>query len=183
MTYTLWSRGRLLGHSALDYKRFIANHRAGDLIPTDMGERLLPVAAGTSAAVINLGKALRRSQKDGDLEKTLPEYVDYVSAIDEAEAMVLELRGPDGEVIPTDWIGVRDVVFLTSLARESEAGLGFVDDAAEASAPGDDEDDPFEDEVDEDGWDTPAIPETDAGQPEALFQLHVMLMDDAEIPW
>lgn len=29
MSYSLWSRGRLLGHSALDYKRFIANHRAG----------------------------------------------------------------------------------------------------------------------------------------------------------
>jgi hypothetical protein len=182
MSFTIWSRGRLLGHSSLDYKRFVARLRVGDLIPTDLGERLLPVAAGTSAAVINLGKALRRSGKQGDLEKTLPEYIDYVSAIDEAEAMVLELRGPDGQVIPTEWIGVRDVVFLISLARESEAESELVDDATEAWDPDNDEGGPFEDELDEDGWDTPAIPEPDTGHPEAKFQLHVMLLDDAAIP-
>jgi hypothetical protein len=121
MAYTLWSRGRLLGKSPLDFIRCMPKLRTGFLYPSPLGEKLLPVAGGTSAAAVAFSKALRarpEPKSQEDMER-LPEYADWVSATDECEALALELRGPDGTVIPTDHICVRDLEFLLTLSEES----------------------------------------------------------------
>jgi hypothetical protein len=42
----------------------------------------------------------------------LPEYADFQAACDEEAALALELRGPDGNVIPTEDIAVRDTEWV-----------------------------------------------------------------------
>jgi hypothetical protein len=185
MTYTLWSRGRLLGESDLGYARCLPRHRMGTLHPTDVGDRLLPVAAGVSAAGIAFGRAFDRLEQAGrrcSREQCVPEHVDLVSAVDEREALAMELRGPDGAVIPTEWIDVRDVAFLLSLAREPEPD-------PEPESEGDPDDGPWdpdsEDVLDEalvdEEWHSPTDDVEDE-LPEMRFQLQVMLLDDTAVP-
>lgn len=43
--YTLWSQGRLLGQSELDYARVLPASRMGAFVPTEFGETLMPFGA------------------------------------------------------------------------------------------------------------------------------------------
>jgi hypothetical protein len=200
MPYTLWSHGRLLGESELNYKRVFRRHRMGDFYPTTaVGLKLMAVATGVSPAGIDLAKMIRGSRKGfekgkpsaGWLEETLqqtPEWADFAAAQGHCDALALELRGPDGSVIPTEWIDVRDTEFLLSLAREDEFDIGDCDagfprhtddgriDALEevlGLADGDDE-----------GWALELEDDSEwhAEEPFPRYQLQVMLRDDAAVP-
>jgi hypothetical protein len=149
--YTLWSLGRLLGGSELDYarvpSRLFKRHRMGDFCPTDVGLKVMPVATGVSPAGIALAKMLRasseRSQASEPQRRLIPEtlrqtseWADFVAAQDRCDALALELRGPDGAVIPTEWIDLRDTESLLSPAWEDDwdvddAMAGFADDVDE----------------------------------------------------
>ena len=189
MPYTLWSHGRLLGESELDYRRAFARHRMGDFHPTEVGSRLMPIATGVSPAGIELSrKIMRTSGQLDDAARTTSEYADFAAAADHCEALTLELRAPDGSVIPTEWIDVRDLDFLTSLVVEEDLEMG----AGESEPLGD-----IEDELSED-WDEihsgldgdanmfgPDLENEDQwrGSRELpRYQLQVMLRDDAAIP-
>jgi hypothetical protein len=82
VSYSLWSRGRLLGTTELAYVRCMPRLRSGDLSPTDCA--------------------------------------DLLAAADRLEPLDLELRGPDGEIVPTERIFVRDTERLLALAAEAE---------------------------------------------------------------
>jgi hypothetical protein len=112
MTYTLWSHGRLLGESPLDFARCMSKLRVGFLHPTAAGEKLLPVACGASPAGVAWGRAIRAANVQGEACHRLPEYADFQAACDEEAALALELRGPDGNVIPTEDIAVRDTEWV-----------------------------------------------------------------------
>lgn len=131
MTYTVWSRGRLLGHSTLGYARAAPGMRAGDFEPTPLGETLMPILTGVGPALNTLHRVaadLRTdamSQADGDpalgfspLVRSTTEYADAVSLVDELESLALELREPDGVVVRTEMIAVNDTAHLRALARE-----------------------------------------------------------------
>jgi len=105
MTYSLWSGGRLLGTSDLDYVRCVDRQRTGDLYPTEQGEALLPIACGVPPTVRAHGDFLHPAVRE---------------AIERADALALELRGPDGEVIPTEDLFVQDTEHLLSLAPAPE---------------------------------------------------------------
>jgi len=105
MTYSLWSRGRLLGTSDLDYVRCMERQRTGDLYPTEQGEALLPIACGVRPAV----------RAHGDYH-----HPEVVAAIVRCDDLDLELRGPDGEVIPTEDLFVQDTEYLMSLVPDPE---------------------------------------------------------------
>jgi hypothetical protein len=176
MTYTLWSQGRLLATTDLGWVRCMPRHRAGDLQPTEVGEVLLAVACGVRPA-------LRLHGHDFDHPAVL-------TAIERSEALRLELRGPDGEVIPTEDLWIQDSEYLLALAREEPlpeptdeeleelAELEEMEveawdpenDAALAELP--DVDEPFErdfdDEAEEREW--------------PRFQVMLVLVDDADVP-
>jgi hypothetical protein len=189
MPYTLWSRGRLLGESELDYRRAFARHRMGDFHPTDVGSRLMPIATGVSPAGVELSrKIMRTSGRLDDAARNTSEYADFAAAADHCEALALELRAPDGSVIPTEWIDVRDLDFLTSLVIEDDLAMG-----EGGSEPLGDIDDEFSESWDEllSGADYdgdvfgPEIENDDEwrGSSEGpRYQLQVMLRDDAAIP-
>jgi hypothetical protein len=138
MPYTVWSRGRLVGHSELDYKRVFARHRMGDFYPTAVGLKLMPIATGVSPAGIDLARMIQAlpngpqetkssaNSLDGTLRQT-SEYADLIAAENHRDALALELRGPGGRLIPTEWIDIRDTEFLLSLAREEDLDDSAVD--------------------------------------------------------
>jgi hypothetical protein len=132
--YTVWSRGRLIGQSTLGYRQSAPDVRAGDFVPSALGEKLMPVITGVGPAL----RALYRisddvvtnaeGQADGDpvfdyspTVRRTTEYADVVSIGDELESLALELRGPDGEVVPTEHIWMNDTEYLLSLANEPDS--------------------------------------------------------------
>jgi hypothetical protein len=125
-TYTLWSKGRLLGYTELGYVRSLAFHRMGDLVTTDVGDRLLPLATAPARALRALVKASRDGLHEAGAScsgEELPqttEYADAAEAFAQAESLELGLRAPDGAVIPTESVRVQDTHYLLELAREDE---------------------------------------------------------------
>lgn len=193
MPYTLWSHGRLLGESELDYERVLARYRMGDFHPTDVGSRLMPIATGVSPAGIELSRRMGSSGLklfDDALRRT-SEYADFAAADDYYEALALELHSPDGSVIPTEWIDVRDLELLASLVIEDDPEIGE-SDAGNPEELDEGLDDEFSESWDEifGGPDSNAdvfAPERADGDwrtadPPPRYQLQVMLRDDAAIP-
>ena len=146
MPYTVWSRGRLLGASELEYAEAIPGVKAGDFEPSAEGETLMPVLVGAGPAIRALSTVLREQQpgepgedriggaplqphgdglEDAQGQAALTdtilrstEYADYLSLCDELENLALELRDASGAVVPTEWVTVQDTEYLRSLARE-----------------------------------------------------------------
>ena len=106
-------------------------------------------------------------------------------------ALQLELRGPNGAVIPTESIGVQDTEFLLSLnepLEEADCGDGRLSSVTEAGFPESADRDLalFEDSFDDlesleadfcdiaaEAWKEPVFPR---------FQIHVSLRDEWSIP-
>jgi hypothetical protein len=195
MTFTLWSKGRLLGESPLDFVRCMPRHRMGFLQPTPVGERLLPVASGVSPAMTALSRAVHRRCENEweDLTgaerqermRTLTEFADVAAAQAQCDALELELRRADGTVVPTEWIDVRDTEYLLELAREFEE-----DDERREAIFGERPTDPeLEAAIEHDlavmdelhGEDEPDLGIDD--EPEwPRYQLQIMLRDDLDLP-
>ena len=128
--YTLWSKGRLLGYTALGYVRCRACHRMGDLITTEIGDRLIPLATAPARTLRDLAKASHDVPAETGTTRALDELAQTTEFADAAEACVqpesleLELRASDGTVIPTESVHVQDTHFLLELAREAEERFG-----------------------------------------------------------
>jgi hypothetical protein len=168
--------------------------RMGDLNPTDLGEKLLPLATEVSRAVIELGKVSRELAADeerngsslGDRLRRTTEGADYAAAQVHEDSLELELRGPDGLVVPTEWIDIRDTHYLLALAQEAEDVPGPLFDEEEdpelMAAIEHDEallrfqfDDELASELESDEpWQEEA--------PFPRYQIQVRLLDDASIP-
>jgi hypothetical protein len=132
--YTLWSRGRLIGQSTLEYERAAPGLLAGDFEPSPFGEKLMPVITGVGPALRSLYRIMdgvwpsADEQADGHSPLGYPaavrrttEYADAVSLDDELQSLALELRGPDGAVVPTETIAVNDTEYLVSLAEAPDS--------------------------------------------------------------
>lgn len=122
MPYTLWSRGRLIGHTDLGFVRCIPTIRMGWLHPTTLGERVMPIAVAMPPAIHAYVNRARQLTGDaiavqGQLDRST-EGADLAAAFHHFEALDLELRGEGGTVVPTEDIGVIDTHRLTALAPE-----------------------------------------------------------------
>lgn len=175
MAYTLWSHGELLGQSALDYVRALPNYRTGDLEVTAKGlvvfERISQTHADGYYVMKRANESVARGVPDASADEAL--YADMASEADQYEALALELRGPDGTVIPTEEIWVRDTEFLMSIADESDeekAPLSAEDEAAVQELIAEFEEDH-----------PPWAVDGPAREP-VRFQVHVRLLDDWAIP-
>lgn len=135
MPHTLWSRGRQLGEVELSNRRRAFPLLAlGDFEPNALGERLMPVMLGVGPALAALADVTeeahraeptnrQRRQTDdwpAGVRQTTA-YADAMSAHDELEFLQLELRDPDGTVVPTDWIHLQDADRLAALGRQAMA--------------------------------------------------------------
>ena len=127
MQYTLWSRGRLLGTTDFGFIFRPNGFRCGWLHPTMLGERLLPEACGVAPA-------FRAQFILGD-DPTV--RADLQAAIDQEEALELEVRGPDGSVIATEDVGITDTHYLLSIPHNDKPEEEIVlspEDEAEVEA-------------------------------------------------
>jgi hypothetical protein len=139
VSYTLWSRGRLLGESDLGFVQVYSNMRMGWFHPSPGGEKLMPVLTGTGPALRRVGrllgnpirKAMRgpSCQADGEWPKDIRSttaYADLVSSVDELESMALELRDSDGIRLETEHVGIDDVEFkLSFIPKRQRRRLGI----------------------------------------------------------
>ena len=148
MPYTLWSRGRLLGHSELSFARTAAaSLRVGEFAPTPVGERLMPVILGVGPALDAFYDLAIDAREDAiakgepvaaddwpESVRSTTEYADSVASQDELDSLCLELHDDAGKVVKTDWISLQDVERLAALGHEAmrrdaeELGLDFDDD-------------------------------------------------------
>ena len=198
MTYTLWSHGRLLGESPLDFVRCLPRLRVGELQTTTLGLALLARITDTRSDALFAAQKLHRGKSPtetrGGVQAT-PHHAsisaDLAAAGDYLDALALELRRSDGSTVPTEQIDVTDTEFLVAFgALEDERPDDSRGDELRVSFdPETDTDDSDEDEGDDDlfedpdplglglgGWkDRPArtLPR---------FQLHVTLLDEADLP-
>lgn len=99
MPYTVWSNDRLVGESDLDYVASNSQHKIGDFAATEFGEQIIPVLMAPRKATC----------AHASLEEIELLY-------DRRETIPLQLRAPDGRVIPTDHIEITDLEWLMSLA-------------------------------------------------------------------
>ena len=119
MTYTLWGRDRLLGHTDLDLPHVQPHVRMGFVEPTEEGKRLLPDATGVPASTSALHRARRVSGDRKDEFRT--EIADFNAACDRREALTLELRDETGAVVPAWFIRIYDLQDDAWLDDELEA--------------------------------------------------------------
>lgn len=118
MRYTLWSRGRLLGETDLDFVYRENGFRCGWLEPTELGHRLMPAATGVAPAL----------RTECIIGPDATARADLLAAVDQEEALELQLRGPGGALIATESIGIIDTHYLLSIP-ESDLGDENADDA------------------------------------------------------
>jgi len=96
----------------------------GDFFPTELGEDLMPVITGDRKAGYAFSRSCHRGGPNADvrgdaLESTI-EYADFAAATARFEALELELRAPDGTVIPTKDITINDCDWLIEIGEEAE---------------------------------------------------------------
>src|SRR5688572_19904616 len=114
--YTLWSHGELVGESALDYVRVIRDLRTGDLHLTSRGLTLIDRLAQTHADVYY---SARRFNSDPANESHATSLAaDCAAERDQYESLALEMRSPDGRVIPTEDIYIRDTAYSQAIGDE-----------------------------------------------------------------
>jgi hypothetical protein len=136
MPYTVWSRGRLIGETDLDFFRLCDQSRSGSFHPNAEGERLMPVVASVLPA---MRAYLHRDMVDalGDpfvqpalIGSTL--FADLAEAVQHVHSLDFELRREDGSVVPTSDIGIQDthqLIELPPLVEEDlDAENGDADD-------------------------------------------------------
>lgn len=203
LTYTLWSHGRLLGESPLDFVRCLPRLRVGDLSTTPLGLALLARVTDTRSDALFAAQKLHRAEPSpeagGGVHAT-PHYAtisaDLTAAGDYLDALALEVRRPDGSIVPTEQIDVTDTEFLVAFGAVEDEPADSPDEADTEGEefrvsfdPDTDVDDPDDHEGDEDLFTDPDALGLGLGrwreQPLRAFprfQLHVTLFDDADLP-
>jgi len=197
--YTVVSHGRVLGTTELEYTRWRKGFRGGSFLPATDAAGLMEIAVGVSPACFTLSRKIREMDRQLDqgsptIAARLPrlkattEHADVASACDREEALELELCGPDGSLIETEWIALQDTEFLLSLADGDVSEPDWSDDGWDPELEMSldemsdfDDDDEFDDPV---PWDEDFDLER-ADQPETPFpryQIFVTLVDDAAVP-
>jgi hypothetical protein len=96
--YTVWSNDRLVGESDLDYLTNTSELKLGDFTATEDGEAIIAILMAPRQAVCSRAP-----------------YDEIESLCTQRESVPLELRGPNGRVIPTDDIEITDLEWLLSL--------------------------------------------------------------------
>jgi len=123
VSYTVWSRGRLLGETDLGYVRWSAKVRSGDFFPTPFGETVISLLMESSVALTELEKVMRE-YPTGAMDLTDPRWItanaDIEAAENRREGLALELRDAGGAVIPTEHVNIRDTYLILQMSEERE---------------------------------------------------------------
>jgi len=203
MSYTIWSHDRLLGETDLGWVRCMENVRSGFFHPSEIGTRLMPTVCGVSPAISELSRVTREIENAPDVQahdgarcavEQTTQYADMLAAIEHERGLSLELRGPDGKVIPTESIFVQDSEYLLSLADKADEEEFYkntwdettdleLDEELQASVEHDLEilfPSGGVDDWESSDW----VPESDEAPADfPRYQIHVRLINDSDVPW
>lgn len=183
----------MVGESDLDYERVFPDSCFGDFIPTEYGEKLMPIVTGVSRALLELSRTRDKWQdlplpNRRDVMRSTTEYGDTKAAEDQFEALELELRGPNGAVIPTSCIGIQDTEWLLQWSEDRPNEIDADGIAEQLSAEelseieADTAEEWFEEledfDHDREPWETGDWKE----RPFPRYQIHVELIDEWSIP-
>ena len=106
MPYTVWCDDRLVGESALDYIANTDDHWMGDFVATPFGEEIIPIMMAPRVAML-------AREDDARIQE----------AQRRRDELALELRGPDGVLIPTQLIEITDTRWLLEISESRGWGL------------------------------------------------------------
>jgi hypothetical protein len=132
--YSLWSQGRLLGYTALDFHPSFPTARLGWFLPTAEGERLMPVLTNLGsfheaipremADTVPVGGTMREKQRHALACQPLQDKLtrDAATAL---QALDLELRDESGRTIPTQDLAILDTEDLLEPDDGSEIDDGW----------------------------------------------------------
>jgi hypothetical protein len=112
VTYTVWSRGRLIGETDLGFTRVFKRFRSGWFHPNTESERSMSVIASVLPAMqAYLLRDTVDAQGHSPVKPALhgsEQFADLAEAFQHLLSLDLELRGEDGCVVPTSDIGIQD---------------------------------------------------------------------------
>lgn len=111
MHYTVWSKGQLLGHSDLGFMQCLPLHRMGWFHPIADAEKVIEVMNDPRRVILHANVAEDAETVCADLEATC----------NRALAVELELRGPDGEPVPTEDLAIIDTALTKKFAARADA--------------------------------------------------------------
>lgn len=100
MPYSVWCNDRLVGESELDYIANTDDHKMGDFAASAFGEELIPILMAPRKAM--MARASR---------------AEILRAQARREEIPLQLRGPDGAVVPAAHIEITDSAWLLEIAE------------------------------------------------------------------
>src|SRR5829696_7573792 len=119
--YTISSRGRPIGTTALDFMRIDGANRSGWFHPNGFGAELMPAVALVLPA---MRAFLCRNVRGDDGQPIVQEsarrsslFADLAEALHRVDAMELTLHRPDGTLVPTSLIGLQDTEGMRELAE------------------------------------------------------------------
>jgi hypothetical protein len=124
MRYTLWSLGRLIGHTDLDIHTISPNLRQGFIEPTEEGRPLLRDATGVMRVLADdhRRKGARNANPHvDDLDR-------FTAACDRREALNLELRDESGQVYPCEFMRVYDLFDMRAGIMNGVDDTGDIDE-------------------------------------------------------
>ena len=96
--FTVWSDGQLVGESALDYVANTSEVKFGDFVATEFGERVI---------------AIRMAPRKAVCARAPLDEIEALYAF--RQVVPMELRAPNGSVVPTDDIEITDLEWLVTL--------------------------------------------------------------------
>jgi hypothetical protein len=104
MRYSLWSRGRLVGHTDLDVHTVTSSMRQGFVEPTEQGRALLADATCVWRAIAEVKRATRtRGERTAGDDKLV------MAAMQRRENLDFELRDEQGNVFECEFMRVSDL--------------------------------------------------------------------------
>ena len=103
MRYTLWSRGRLVGHTDLDVYTVTSTMRQGFIEPTPEGLPLLADATGVWRAIAEVKRGKRARGEPGANDHEL-----ILEAMRRREELEFELRDAHGARFELDFVRIMD---------------------------------------------------------------------------
>jgi hypothetical protein len=105
MRYTLWSHGRLVGHTDLDIHTVTSTMRQGFVEPTAEGRQVLADATGVWRAIAEVKRGCRAASR----ERNANDDALVLESMSRREGLDLELRDEKGAVFEIDFIRVTDL--------------------------------------------------------------------------
>jgi hypothetical protein len=127
MTYTVWIHGQQIGETSFEYEHD-RRRRAGAFQPTEFGLQMLPAITAMVPALFDFGTLCKQCGIDPDTASDVDAETAFETFSDTPEGRrvmaaahqiaALQVRDPQGRLVPWESIVITDLDWLIAYARE-----------------------------------------------------------------